>query len=106
MPENIVPLDLTRFSKLDLQKIEALKQKVWMMRRWCRVDRITRDGKEHLLLYSGDRGPQPYASYRLSREGSGKYVLFDGRSSAIIATERTVDDVIDAIPDEFYYTRH
>ena len=105
MSDNVVALDLARFTAADARKIEELQQKVWMMRRWCRFDRIEKDGAEAIHLYSGDRGPQPYASYRLSRSKTGAYDLFDGRSGEKLAMGRTIDDVIDALPEDFYYAR-
>ena len=105
MSDNVVALDLARFTAADAKKIEGLQQRVWMMRRWCRFDRIEKDGAETIHLYSGDRSRQPYANYRLSRSKTGAYDLFDGRSGKKLATGRTIDDVIDALPEDFYYAR-
>ncbi len=99
----VVALDLTRFTPADMRKIEALRKKVWTMHRWCRCDRREIDGREHVFLYSGDRSRQPYASYRLCRSDDGAYGLRDGRSDDLLATARTVDEIIDAIPGDFYH---
>ena len=60
------------FTAADAKKIEELQRKLRMMRRWCRFDRIERNGAEAIRLYSGDRGRQPYANYRLSRSKTGR----------------------------------
>ena len=106
MSDNVVALNLARFTAADARKIEELQQKVWMMRRWCRFDRIEKGGAEVIHLYSGDRSRQPYASYRLTRSKIGAYDLFDGRSGEKLAVGRTIDDVIDALPEDFYYARY
>lgn len=106
MSENIVELDLTRFTPADARKLEALQRKIWAMHRWCRCDRIERDGREQVFLYSGDRSRQPYASYRLCRTDTGAYALHDGRSERLLATARTMDGAIDALPEDFYYARY
>ena len=106
MSDNVVTLDLARFTAADAEKIEELQRKLRMMRRWCRFDRIERNGAEAIQLYSGDRGRQPYASYRLSRSKTGVYELFDGRSGDKLAIGRTVNEVIDALPEDFYHSRY
>lgn len=73
------------------------------MHRWCRCELLERDGREQAFLYSGDRSRQPYASYRLCRSASGRYDLHDGRSGRRIATARTMDGAIDALPGDFYH---
>lgn len=106
MTDNLVSLDLRRFSPADDEKIKALQKKVWMMRRWCRCDRVDRDGREHYALYSGDRGRQPYASYRILRSDDGSYALHDGRTDALLHEGRTIDAAIDGLPDDFYFSRY
>jgi len=106
MTNNLVTLDLTRFTATDVQKLADLQKKVWMMRRWCRCERIEKNGREIYVLYSGDRGPLPYASYQLIRRDEGSYILEDGRTEEHIADGRTVDAVIDALPDDFYFTKY
>lgn len=76
-----------------------------MMRRWCRYKRIEKNGREMFALYSGDHGPQIYASYVISRGTNGAYALQDGRSAAPIADGRTFDAVIDALPEDFFFTK-
>lgn len=106
MNDNLVALDLTRFTQADSLKLADLQKKVTMMRRWCRCERSEKNGRDTFELYSGDRGTQPYASYRITRRQDGGYVLADGRSDAHIADGRTIDSVIDALPDDFYFTKY
>lgn len=105
MSGNVVTLDLARFTASDKNKIERLKRRVWLMHRWCRCDLMERDGRQHFALYSGDRSGTPYASYRLRRDAAGAYALLDGRSGETLARARTIDRVIDALPDDFYHAR-
>ena len=103
MADNLVRLDLSRFTARDLRKIHRLGDKMRLLHRWFRGDRITgRDG-DGFAIYSGDRGPKPYASYRIVRFADGAYGLLDGISGDALATGRTVDAVMEAIPDDFYY---
>lgn len=106
MTDNLVSLDLRRFSPTDIEKIDALRKKVTMMRRWCRCDLVKRDGQEQYALYSGDRGRQPYSSYRIVRRDDGSYALHDGRTDDLIGEGRTIDAAIDALPDDFYFSRY
>lgn len=106
MNDNLVTLDLTRFTQADTQKLADLQKKVTMMRRWCRYERAEKDGRDTFELYSGDSGAQPYARYKITRREDGGYALADGRSDAHIADGRTIDSVIDALPDDFYFTKY
>ena len=106
MTDNLVTLDLRRFTPADAAKIDALQKKVAMMRRWCRCERLAQDGHDIYALYSGDRGRQPYASYRIVRLGDGTYALHDGRSDRLVGQGRTIDAAIDALPDDFYFARY
>lgn len=106
MNDNLITLDLTRFTPADIQKLEDLRKKVVLLRRWCRFDRVIRDGHEMYALYSGDNGPQAYASYVISRRENGSYALEDARSAAPIADGRTIDAVIEALPEDFYFTKY
>ncbi len=106
MSGNLVTLDLRKFTAADAAKNEALQDKIRMLRRWYRCERVERDGIEYFALYSGDRGNQPYASYRVFRDVRGAYLLRDGRSDALIATGRMIDAALDALPDDFYFARY
>jgi hypothetical protein len=106
MNDNLVALDLTRFTRADAQKLADLQKKVTMMRRWCRCERAEKNRRDTFELYSGDSGAQPYANYRITRREDGGYLLEDGRSEAHIAGGRTIDSVIDALPDDFYFTKY
>ncbi len=104
MNENVVNLDLSRFSETDVKKIQALQNKVRLMRRWCRCDQVKENGRESFLLYSGDNGPKPYVTYRISKRSNGKYIIKDEAEGIVIGTVQTMDNVIDLIPDNFYFT--
>ena len=103
---NVVAIDLTKFTSADTNKVENLQKKVRLMRRWCRWERGMRDDREYIALYSGDRGLQPYANYRLHRDKLGLYVLEDGRSGTVLARARTIDQAISRIPDDFYHSTY
>ena len=105
MVDNLVRLDLARFTAADLKKIAALGNKLTLMHRWFRHDRRIVDGRECVTVYSGDRGPARYASYRICRDADGTYELGDGRTGRRIATGRTLDAVLGALPDDFFYAR-
>ena len=104
--DNLVTLDLTRFTPADIQKLDDLRSKVVLLRRWYRYERVERNDREYYVLYSGDSGPHAYASYVISRRENGSYALQDARSEAPIADGRTIDAVIDALPEDFYFTKH
>jgi hypothetical protein len=106
MNDNLVALDLSRFTSSDLGKLSDLRKKLMGMRRWCRYERTVQDGRDSYLLYSGDHGPQPYAIYRITRRDGGGYLLEDGRTDSFIAEGRTIDHVIAALPDAFYFTKY
>ena len=73
-----------------------------LLYRWFRYVRRIEDGSESIILYSGDRGPTPYAAYRLERTREGTYGLFNHRSAASIATARTLEGVLAELPNDFY----
>ncbi len=103
MADNLVRLDLSRFTARDIRKIGRLGDKMRLLHRWFRGERITVGDGDGFAIYSGDRGPRRYASYRIVRFADGAYGLLDGVSGEPLATGRTVDAVMDAIPDDFYY---
>jgi len=103
-PENLVRLDLSPFSKSDLEKIGALGEKQKLLYRWFRSERTSRPGLDQFLLYSGTRGKSPYAAYRVERYRDGTYKLANQRSDELIASGRTLDEVLNRIPDDFFYS--
>ncbi|MPY70544.1 MAG: hypothetical protein GEU92_10695 [Alphaproteobacteria bacterium] len=104
MSDNLVPLDLSAFSRADLEKIRALGEKQRLLYRWFRSERKTESGCDRVFLYSGSRGRTPYASYCVTRHRDGHYELRDGRGGRTLTTARTLDEAIGAIPDDFYYS--
>ena len=52
-PDNLVRLDLSPFSRADLDKIEALGKKLRLLYRWSRSERITKEGCGDILLSIG-----------------------------------------------------
>jgi hypothetical protein len=103
-PDNLVQLDRSPFSQADLKKIKALGEKQQLMYRWFRSERITQPGLDQFKVYSGARTKTPYAAYRVERYGDGTYKLFDQRTDEILAEERTIDAVLDTLPDDFFYS--
>lgn len=102
--DNLVRLDLSPFSRADLEKITALGKKMRLLYRWSRSERVTKEGCDTYFLYSGARGRTPYAAYRIERHRDGAYVLFNQRSDERIAEGRTLDEVLDALPEDFFYS--
>ncbi len=102
--DNLVRLDLSQFSRADLDKINALGKKLQLLYRWYRSERVTKEGCDTYFLYSGARGRHPYAAYRIERHSDGAYVLFNQRGDEELAAGRTLDEVIDALPEDFFYS--
>ncbi len=102
MADNLVRLDLSRFSARDIRKIDELGDKMRLLHRWFRSERLSDAGGEAYAIYSGDRGPRRYSSYRIVRHQDGAYGLREGDGGKALATGRTIDEVIDAIPGDFY----
>lgn len=103
-PDNLVSLDLSAFSRADVDKILALGDKQRLLYRWFRCERKTEPGRDLYLVYSGARGRTPYASYRFERHADGRYWLLDGRTAETIAEGRTLDEVIARLPENFFYS--
>ncbi len=102
--DNLVRLDLSPFSRADLAKLKKLGDKQRLLYRWFRSERLTTEGCDAVVLYSGARGRRPYAAYRVERHRDGGYVLLDQRSEEQIHTGRTLDEALDALPEDFYYS--
>ena len=100
---NVVSLDLGRFTRRDIDKIDGLANKLKLMHRWYRSERESRRGTDQVAIFSGDRSNTPYASYRIARLNDGSYHLADHRSGRVLATARSIDTVLDAIPGDFYH---
>lgn len=96
-----IPLRLAQLTARDVKKIAALGAKVRLTHRWFRSERSP-DGAA-VTVYSGDRGPAPYACYRIARLADGSYDLSHGRTGAHIAHARIIDALLDALPDDFFY---
>lgn len=107
MTENLVRLDLSRFSQSDIGKIVDIGRKLRLMHRWFRHERREEDngdGGDCYMIFSGDRGPRAYISYSIRRLYDGGYELRDPRRKELLASARSIDRVIDAIPDDFFHT--
>ena len=104
IPDNLVQLDRSPFSQADLRKIRALGEKQKLMYRWFRSERITQPGLDQFKVYSGARSRTPYAAYRIERYGDGTYKLFNHRTDELLAEDRTIDAVLDKLPDDFFYS--
>lgn len=103
-PDNLIQLDRSPFSQADLRKIQALGEKQKLMYRWFRSERTTQPGLDRFKVYSGTRGRTPYAAYRVERYGDGTYKLFNQRTDEALAEDRTIDAVLDKLPDDFFYS--
>ena len=103
MADNLVRLDLSRFTARDVRKIGELGDKMRLLHRWFRCERLDGSDGEAFAIFSGDRGPRHYASYQIVRHEDGSYGLVGGDGDTALADGRTIDEVIDAIPDDFYY---
>lgn len=103
-PDNLVRLDVSLFSNGDLAKIRALGDKLRLLYRWFRRERLTRPGLDQCMIYSGDRTRTPYAAYRIERYRDGHYALLNQRTDEAITEGRTLDQVLEALPDDFFYS--
>ena len=103
-PGNLIQLDRSPFSQSDLKKVKALGEKQRLMYRWFRSERLTQPGLDQFKVYSGTRGRTPYAAYRIERYTDGTYKLFNQRTDEELASARTLDAVLDELPDDFYYS--
>jgi hypothetical protein len=103
MTENLVQLDLAQFTSNDVTKVQALSDKLKLMHRWYRFERLSRRGNDQFAIYSGDRSNKPYTCYRIARLNDGSYHLVDHPSGKVLATARSIDPILDAIPSDFYY---
>jgi len=103
MTDKLVRLDLSRFTARDIRKVGELGDKMRLLHRWFRSERVDGADGQAFKVYSGDRGPRQYASYQFSRRDDGTYRLIEGDSGEELARSRTIDGVIDALPSDFYY---
>ena len=103
MADNLVRLDLSRFTARDVRKIGELGDKMRLLQRWFRCEQLYGPDGEAFAIYSGDRGPHRYASYRIVRHEGGKYGLIEGDGGKPLADGRTIDEVIDGLPGDVYY---
>jgi len=102
--DNLIQLDRSPFSQADLKKIQVLGEKQKLMYRWFRSERISEPGLDQFKVYSGARGRNPYAAYRVERNGQGIYRLFSQRTDEMLAEGRTIDTLLDKLPDDFFYS--
>jgi len=103
MPDNLVTLDLARFTGRDMARIEELYGKLKLMHRWFRCERGPCAGGERVVVFSGDRSNTPYASYRIERVDGGVYRLADHRTGEELAAARSIGPILDALPGDFYH---
>ncbi|MEE2954886.1 MAG: hypothetical protein VX780_02020 [Pseudomonadota bacterium] len=103
-PNNIIELDFSKFSKNDLNRVEALGVKQKLLYRWFRFERVTEPGLDQLVFYSGARGRVPYAAYRVDRHRNGLYALVNHRTGETITKSRTLNSALNKLPDDFYYS--
>lgn len=101
---NIIELDLSSFSKEDIEMIEALGEKQQLCYRWFKYQRETEPGLDQFFLYSGNRGRTPYSCYRIDRHRDAQYSLISHRTGETIITGRTLEAVLNHLPDDFFYS--
>lgn len=107
MADNLVRLDLSKFTRSDVVKIEDIGRKLRLMHRWFRYERREEDadnGGDCYFIFSGDKGPRTYVTYSLWRLYDGGYELRNPQRKELLAAARSIDRVIDKIPDDFFYT--
>ncbi|MEE2970986.1 MAG: hypothetical protein VX741_12745 [Pseudomonadota bacterium] len=107
MVENPIQLNLSQFSRSDIDKIEKIGRKLRLMHRWFRHERREEDngdGGDSYMIFSGDRGHRTYVSYSIRRLYGGGYELRDPKRKELLAAARSIDSVIAAIPDDLFYT--
>lgn len=102
--QNVVQLDLSRFSDSDVQAILALGEKQKLLYRWFRTERNTEAGLDQYCIYSGARTKTPYAAYRIERHRDGEYRLCRHKTDEELIRSRSIHAVIEAIPDDFFYS--
>ena len=102
--DNLIALDLSPFSRADLGKIAKLGDNLRLLYRWFRSERVTESGLDRYFLYSGARGRTPYASYLVERHHDGRYRLMEQRQLTQICWGRTIEEVLKALPEDFYYS--
>ena len=103
-PDNIVELDLSQFSKEDVEKIKELGEKQKLCYRWFRYERVTEPGLDQFVIYSGARSQTPYSCYRVERYPDAHYTLVSQRTGENVVTGRTLETVLDHLPDDFFYS--
>ncbi len=102
--DNVVSLDLSVFTRGDIEAIKSLGEKQKLLFRWFRCERKTEPGRDQYMIYSGTRSRTPYAAYRIERRKDGTYHLMEQRTDTEIAAGRIIGDVITKIPDDFFYS--
>ncbi|MEK9683787.1 MAG: hypothetical protein VW226_04500 [Rhodospirillaceae bacterium] len=102
--DNVITLDLSRFTDTDIAAVKSLGEKQRLLYRWFRSERKTEVGLDVYMIYSGTRSQTPYAAYRIERHREGVYHLFNQRTDEKIKTGRRIMEIIDSIPDDFYYS--
>jgi hypothetical protein len=101
---NLVQLDLSTFSRSDLDKIAGLGEKIGLLYRWFRSERKTGPGLDQFMIYSGARGRTPYAAYCVARQRDGRYTLKNLRTGITVAQGRTINEVLNRLPEDFFYS--
>ena len=102
--QNILTLELSCFTRSDLEAIKLLGVKQKLLNRWFRSERSKKRHKDICIIYSGTRGISPYAAYRIERHRNGSYHLLEHKINKKIVEERSINRIIAKVPDDFYYS--
>ena len=102
--DNVISLDLSSFTQSDISKIKSLGEKQTLLYRWFRCERKQEAGLDQYMIYSGTRSQTPYAAYRIERRKDGSYHLMEQRTDTELVCGRNMDDIINQLPDDFYYS--
>ena len=94
MEDNLVRLKLSRFTVRDVCK---LGDKVRLLHRWVRYERLDGSDGDAFVIILGDRDPRRHTSYRFTRHDDGTYSLNVGYGVKSWAEGRAMDKVTEAL---------
>ncbi|MBB43046.1 MAG: hypothetical protein CMM44_04695 [Rhodospirillaceae bacterium] len=102
--KNVLILELSCFTRSDLEAIKSLGEKQKLLHRWFRSERKKESEKDLCIIYSGTHGLSPYAAYRIERHQDGGYHLLKHKTGKKIVEARSIKQIMAKLPDDFYYS--
>ena len=102
--KNVLILELSYFTRSDMEAIRLIGEKQKLLYRWFRSERKKEREKDICIIYSGTRGLSPYAAYRIERHQDGSYHLLKHKINKKIFVGRSINQIITKLPDDFYYS--